>query len=167
MRQGPPYRSDTGGLDLTSSTITYQVILDDLASCDATAFQLVYSSSPSTTSLSRDIDITIRQNSGVVTSFSGRTGSNSLYADNQPNTTISFNGICHIKQLTTGGYDTSTCSATDRRIYYFSGKRSAYANTLSSSPPWSCTPTSCPIGSVTIKDANLEAIVFADQEVRP
>jgi len=99
VRQGPPYRAN-GDLDINSTSTVRQVVLDDLSGSCSTgstgAFALRLTGGSNALRISRDIDITLRQGGGVVTSFSARSGSNPLYSGND------------MANMTTG------CSATER-----------------------------------------------------
>ena len=165
LRQGPRYNPSTGELDATSVVGPLrQVILDDLTSCSGTpsALTMAISSNGSNASaISRDVDITIRQASGAVTSFSARTGSNVHYAGNDMTVSnICADGVCHWKPDLTG--QAPTTSSQNKNIFYFPNRQETYQ--LSSCSYERCTISS---GSSSQSLSNVDVLVFADQEVRP
>lgn len=168
MRQGPAYRATDGALNATG--IIRQVILDDLGSCSGTpsAFGIDVTSSGATGSISRDVDITIRQSGGVVTNFSARTGANPLFAGNDMTVSVPCSdGVCHWKP--SFGSASPVTSNENKNIFYFPNRRDSYQLSNPSNPSNPCTYASCTIssGAQSLQLSNVDVLVFADKEIRP
>jgi hypothetical protein len=192
VRLGPPYKPD-GTVDLTATPIV-QVLLDGVArtgrfavtECPATtAFDVTYGSltSPSidgVVPLTRDANVVINLASGVRYSFSVRAASNPAYdgKDLYPN--------CNVLSLT-------GCGSEDEASYHFRPKMDSASEFIKGKPSrenifyfqhdlaeyilrekpgsvsGSCTYANCYVerGGFAVDMTNVDALIFADQEIRP
>jgi len=166
MRQGPPYDPATGEILWDSSLFVFQVILDDLAgspgSCLPQSFRFELLGSGNSSTVSRDVDITITQSSGPPTHFSARSGSNPLYSGLDMSGTASpgipaCDPVTQARHIRVG----SSLPAVDnqcRNIYYV-------PNVYSASSIGSCSSASCTVNGITL--SNVDVLVFSDREIRP
>ena len=191
VRVGPPYKPD-GTLDLTASPIV-QVLLDGVARTgrfpgtlcpSTTAFDVTYGSltSPSidgVVPLTRDANVVINLASGVRYSFSVRAASNPAYdgKDLYPNCNASLSPIgCGSPDEASYHFRPKMISASEsidgypsrENIFYFQHPLSEY--TLREvSGSGSCTYANCYVerGGFAVELTNVDALIFADQEIRP
>jgi prepilin-type N-terminal cleavage/methylation domain-containing protein len=190
VRVGPPYKPD-GALDLTASPIV-QVLLDGVAMtgrswtrCPATtAFDVTYGSltSPSidgVVPLTRDANVVINLASGVRYSFSVRAASNPAYdgKDLYPNCNASLSPTgCGSEDEASYHFRPKMISASDsidgdpsrENIFYFQHPLSEYT-LRETSGSGSCTYANCYVerGGFAVEMTNVDALIFADQEIRP
>ena len=190
VRVGPPYKPD-GALDLTASPIV-QVLLDGVAMtgrswtrCPATtAFDVTYGSltSPSidgVVPLTRDANVAINLASGVRYSFSVRAASNPAYdgKDLYPNCNASLSPIgCGPPDEASYHFRPKMISASEsidgypsrENIFYFQHPLSEYT-LRKTSGSGSCTYANCYVerGGFAVELTNVDALIFADQEIRP
>ena len=190
VRVGPPYKPD-GALDLTASPIV-QVLLDGVAMtgrswtrCPATtAFDVTYGSltSPSidgVVPLTRDANIVINLASGVRYNFSVRAASNPAYdgKDLYPNCNASLSPIgCGSPDEASYHFRPKMISASEsidgypsrENIFYFQHPLSEYT-LRETSGSGSCTYANCYVerGGFAVELTNVDALIFADQEIRP
>ena len=191
VRVGPPYKPD-GALDLTASPIV-QVLLDGVARtgrfagtlCPATtAFDVTYGSltSPSidgVVPLTRDANIVINLASGVRYNFSVRAASNPAYdgKDLYPNCNASLSPIgCGPPDEASYHFRPKMISASEsidgypsrENIFYFQHPLSEYT-LRETSGSGSCTYANCYVerGGFAVELTNVDALIFADQEIRP
>jgi prepilin-type N-terminal cleavage/methylation domain-containing protein len=191
VRSGPPYKPD-GTLDLTASPIV-QVLLDGVAKtpfagtfCPSTTAFSVTSSldSPSIgggKSLTRDANVAINLASGVRYSFSVRAASNPAYDGKDlyskceagdtpigcgPEDAASY----HFRPNMNSASESIPGNPSKENIFYFQYNLKEY--TLRQKPgsgPEPCTYSSCYVerGGFAVKMTNVDALIFADQEIRP
>jgi prepilin-type N-terminal cleavage/methylation domain-containing protein len=190
VRVGPPYKPD-GALDLTASPIV-QVLLDGVArtgrnartECPSTtAFDVTYGSltSPSTDGvvpLTRDANVAINLASGVRYSFSVRAASNPAYdgKDLYPNCNALSPTGCGLEGEASYHFRPKMISASDsidgdpsrENIFYFQHPLSEYT-LRETSGSGSCTYANCYVerGGFAVEMTNVDALIFADQEIRP
>lgn len=189
VRLGPPYKPD-GTVDLTASPIV-QVLLDGVAMtgrswtrCPATtAFDVTYGSltSPSidgVVPLTRDANVVINLASGVRYSFSVRAASNPAYdgKDLYSNCNVLSLTGCgsgdeasyHFRPKMDSASESIEGEPSRENIFYFQHPRSDYT-LRETSGSGSCTYASCYVerGSFAVEMTNVDALIFADQEIRP
>ena len=191
VRVGPPYKPD-GALDLTASPIV-QVLLDGVARTgrfagtlcpSTTAFDVTYGSltSPSidgVVPLTRDANVVINLASGVRYSFSVRAASNPAYdgKDLYPNCNASLSPTgCGSENEASYHFRPKMISASDsidgdpsrENIFYFQHPLSEYT-LRETSGSGSCTYANCYVerGGFAVEMTNVDALIFADQEIRP
>ena len=191
VRVGPPYKPD-GALDLTASPIV-QVLLDGVARTgrfagtlcpSTTAFEVTYGSltSPSidgVVPLTRDANVAINLASGVRYSFSVRAASNPAYdgKDLYPNCNASLSPTgCGSENEASYHFRPKMISASDsidgdpsrENIFYFQHPLSEYT-LRETSGSGSCTYANCYVerGGFAVEMTNVDALIFADQEIRP
>ena len=190
VRSGPPYNPD-GTLDLTATPIV-QVLLDGVAKtpfagtlCPSTTAFSVTSSldSPSIGGgkpLTRDANVAITLASGVRYSFSVRAASNPAYdgKDLYANCTVLSPTGCGLAEEASYHFKPKMDSVAEliegkesrENIFYFEHPFGEY--TLRQKPgsgPEPCTYASCYVerGGFAVKMTNVDALIFADQEIRP
>jgi prepilin-type N-terminal cleavage/methylation domain-containing protein len=190
VRRGPPYKPD-GTLDLTATPIV-QVLLDGVAitgsattQCPSTkAFEVTYGSltpgaSGGIVRLTRDANVAINLASGVRYSFSVRAASNpaydgkDLYAKCVAGATLIGCGSpdeasYHFRPRMNAASESMPGSPSRENIFYFQHPLSEYTlrETYGSG---SCTYASCYVerGGFAVEMTNVDALIFADQEIRP
>jgi prepilin-type N-terminal cleavage/methylation domain-containing protein len=195
VRSGPPYNPD-GTLDLTATSIV-QVLLDGVARTgrfagtlcpSTTAFEVTYGSLTSPSSggsagvlpLTRDANVAINLDSGVRYSFSVRAASNPAYdgKDLYANCTVLSPTGCGLAEEASYHFKPKMDSITEliegkesrENIFYFEHPFGEY--TLRQKPgsgPEPCTYSNCYVerGGFAVKMTNVDALIFADQEIRP
>jgi prepilin-type N-terminal cleavage/methylation domain-containing protein len=189
VRSGPPYKPD-GTLDLTATSIV-QVLLDGVAitgsaspQCPFTkAFEVTYGSLTSLPTggvlrLTRDANVAINLASGVRYSFSVRAASNPAYdgKDLYPNCTVSSLTGCgladeasyHFRPRMNVASESIPGSPSRENIFYFKHDLKEY--TLREKPgSGSCTYAKCYVerGGFAVEMTNVDALIFADREIRP
>ncbi len=190
VRVGPPYKPD-GALDLTASPIV-QVLLDGVARTgrfagtlcpSTTAFEVTYGSltSPSIDGvlpLTRDANVAINLASGVRYSFSVRAASNPAYdgKDLYPNCNVLSPTGCgsedeasyHFRPKMTSTSDSIDGDPSRENLFYFQYPLSEYT-LRETSGSGSCTYANCYVerGGFAVEMTNVDALIFADQEIRP
>jgi len=189
VRSGPPYKPD-GALDLTATPIV-QVLLDGVAitgsastKCPSTtAFEVTSESlTPSRTGgvlhLTRDANVAISLASGVRYSFSVRAASNPAYdgKDLYANCTVLSLTGCgsadeasyHFRPRMNSASESIPGSPSRENIFYFRHPFSEYT-LRETSGSGSCTYANCYVerGGFAVEMTNVDALVFADQEIRP
>ena len=191
VRSGPPYKPD-GTLDLTAASIV-QVLLDGVAKApfagtlcpSSTAFAVTSSlDSPSAGGvlpLTRDANVAINLASGVRYSFSVRAPSNPAYDGKDlyeksvaKDTLIGFGprdeASYHFRPKMNSASEFIPGSDSRENIFYFQHPLSEY--TLREKPgsgSGSCAYASCYVerAGFAVKMTNVDALIFADQEIRP
>lgn len=190
VRSGPPYKPD-GTLDLTATSIV-QVLLDGVAitgsaspQCPFTkAFEVTYGSlTPSSTvgvlPLTRDANVAINLVSGVRYSFSVRAASNpaydgkDLYAKCVAGSTLIGCGSAneasyHFRPRMNAASESIPGSPSRENLFYFQHDLREY--TLREKPgSGSCTYAKCYVerGGFAVEMTNVDALIFADREIRP
>lgn len=156
-RRGTTYDPVTGLIDTTVKQVS-QVILDNLDGCAAFVVTTVGGQQGAAGgSILRDVDIEIRQLSGVTTNFSARVASNPLYT--YPAASDSVGPVCSWRSL-----PTSTPENCATNIYYFPKNLERYEIT-------DCSHSSCTVKekstSVTSTLNKVNVLVFPDREIRP
>jgi prepilin-type N-terminal cleavage/methylation domain-containing protein len=191
VRRGPPYRPD-GTVDLTATPIV-QVLLDGVARtgrfagtlCPATtAFQVTYGSlTPSSTGgvlpLTRDANVAINLASGDRYSFSVRAASNpaydgkDLYAKCVAGATLIGCGSpgeasYHFRPRMNAASESMPGSPSRENLFYFQYPFSEYT-LRETAGSGSCTYANCYVerGGFAVNMTNVDALIFADQEIRP
>jgi len=190
VRVGPPYNPD-GTLDLTATPIV-QMLLDGVArtgrfattQCPSTtAFDVTYGdlssgSSGGTVPLTRKANVAINLASGVRYSFGVRAPSNPAYDGKDlyaKCTALSPTG-CGLAEEASYHFKPKMDSVTEliegrgsrENIFYFEHPFGEY--TLREKPDTgSCTYASCYVerGGFAVKMTNVDALIFADKEIRP
>jgi hypothetical protein len=192
VRLGPPYKPD-GTLDLAATPIV-QVLLDGVAMTGSagtlcpstTAFDVTYGSltSPSTDGvvpLTRDANVAINLASGVRYSFSVRAPSNpaydgkDLYAKSLTSATSFGFGekdeaSYHFRPKMDSASESIPGSDSRENIFYFQHDLEEYVlREKPGSGSGSCTYASCYVerAGFAVKMTNVDALIFADQEIRP
>ena len=189
VRSGPPYRPD-GTVDLAAPPIV-QVLLDGVAKAPfagtlchyTTAFAVTSSLGSSSIDgvlpLTRDANVAINLASGVHYSFSVRAPSNPAYDGKDlyekivvKDTLIGFGprdeASYHFRPKMNSASESMPGSDSRENIFYFQHPRSDY--TLhETSGSGSCTYASCYVerGGFAVEMTNVDALIFADQEIRP
>ena len=186
LRVGPPYRPD-GTLDLTATPIV-QVLLDGVArigfaatECPATkAFEVTSESlrTGGVLHLTRDANLAISLASGVRYSFSVRAASNPAYdgKDLYANCTVLSPTGCGFAEEASYHFKPKMNSATEliegresrENIFYFEHPFEEYT-LREKSGSGSCTYANCYVerGGFAVEMTNVDALIFADQEIRP
>lgn len=190
VRVGPPYKPD-GALDLTALPIV-QVLLDGVARTgrfagtlcpSTTAFEVTYGSltSPSIDGvlpLTRDANVAINLASGVRYSFSVRAASNPAYdgKDLYPNCNVLSPTGCgsedeasyHFRPKMASTSDSIDGDPSRENLFYFQYPLSEYT-LRETSGSGSCTYANCYVerGGFAVEMTNVDALIFADQEIRP
>ncbi|MCX5960379.1 MAG: prepilin-type N-terminal cleavage/methylation domain-containing protein [Cyanobacteria bacterium] len=190
VRRGPPYKPD-GTLDLTAMPIV-QVLLDGVARTgrfagtlcpSTTAFEVTYGSltSPSidgVVPLTRDANVAINLASGVRYSFSVRAASNPAYngKDLYPNCTGLSYKSCgpaneasyHFRPRMNAASESMPGSPSRENLFYFQYPFSEYT-LRETAGSGSCTYANCYVerGGFAVEMTNVDALIFADQEIRP
>jgi prepilin-type N-terminal cleavage/methylation domain-containing protein len=193
LRVGPPYNPD-GTLDLAATPIV-QVLLDGVARTgrfagtlcpSTTAFEVTYGELSSGSSggrvpLTRDANVAINLASGVRYSFSVRAPSNPAYDGKDlyeksvaKDTLIGFGprdeASYHFRPKMNSASEFIPGSDSRENIFYFQHPLSEY--TLREKPgsgSGSCAYASCYVerAGFAVKMTNVDALIFADQEIRP
>jgi prepilin-type N-terminal cleavage/methylation domain-containing protein len=192
LRVGPPYRPD-GTLDLTATPIV-QVLLDGVARTGSfpgtlcpstTAFDVTYGEltpgSPGNRGLTRKANVVINLASGVRYSFGVRAPSNpaydgrDLYAKSLTSATSFGFGSkdeasYHFRPKMNTATEFIPGSNSRENIFYFQYDLLEY--TLREKPGSSsrpCTYANCYVerGGFAVEMTNVDALIFADQEIRP
>ena len=187
VRRGPPYKPD-GTLDLTATPIV-QVLLDGIARtpyagtvCPSTdAFELKLGELTNgfgTTPWSRDANVAITMDSGAQYSFNVRASSSpaydgqDLYYDCTAKSAIGCGkddeNSYHFMPKMDSTVESVEGKDSKENIFYFEYPFSEY--TLSeTSGSGSCTYANCYVerGGFAVKLENVDALIFADREIRP
>jgi hypothetical protein len=191
VRVGPPYKPD-GTVDLTASPIV-QVLLDGVARTgrfagtlcpSTTALEVTYGELSSGSSggrapLARDANVAINLASGVRYSFSVRAPSNpaydgkDLYAKSLTSATSFGFGekdeaSYHFRPKMDSASESIPGSDSRENIFYFQHPLSEYT-LRETSGSGSCTYANCYVerGGFAVEMTNVDALIFADQEIRP
>ena len=187
VRRGPPYKPD-GTLDLTA-TPTVQVLLDGVArprfattKCPSTeAFKVTPGELTigwGTQPWSRDANIAITMDSGAQYSFNVRASSSpaydgqDLYYDCTTNSAIGCGekneNSYHFAPRMNSPIELLPGDASKENIFYFEYPFSEYTLSETSSSG-SCTYANCYVerGGFAVKMTNVDALIFADREIRP
>jgi prepilin-type N-terminal cleavage/methylation domain-containing protein len=189
VRVGPPYKPD-GTLDLTATPIV-QVLLDGVArtgrfpvtQCPSTtAFDVTYgelTTGSSVVSLTRKANVAINLASGVRYSFGVRAPSNpaydgkDLYAKSLTSATSFGFGekdeaSYHFRPKMISASDSIDGDPSRENIFYFQHPLSEYT-LRETSGSGSCTYANCYVerGGFAVEMTNVDALIFADQEIRP
>ena len=189
VRRGPPYKSD-GTLDL-SATPTVQVLLDGVARtpfartvCPSTeAFkvttgELTDGDGSGITPWSRDANVAITMASGAQYNFNVRASSSPAYdgQDLYYDCTVNSLSGCgyanensyHFKPKMDSPIELLPGDASKENIFYFEYPFAEYALSETSSSG-SCTYANCYVerGGFAVKMTNVDALIFADREIRP
>jgi prepilin-type N-terminal cleavage/methylation domain-containing protein len=193
VRVGPPYKPD-GTLDLTATPIV-QVLLDGVARtgfaatlCPSTkAFEVTYGeltsagSSKKIVPLTRDANVAINLASSVRYSFSVRAPSNpaydgkDLYEKCEVGATLIGCGeedeaSYHFRPKMDSASEFIPGSDSRENIFYFQHDLEEYVlREKPGSGSGSCTYASCYVerAGFAVKMTNVDALIFADQEIRP
>ena len=188
LRVGPPYRPD-GTLDLTATPIV-QVLLDGVArigfaatECPATkAFEVTYGEltpgSPGIVPLTRKANVAINLASGVRYSFGVRAPSNPAYdgkdlydkciALSPTGCGSADEASYHFRPRMNSASESIPGSPSRENIFYFRHPFSEYT-LRETSGSGSCTYANCYVerGGFAVEMTNVDALVFADREIRP
>ena len=191
VRVGPPYKPD-GALDLTASPIV-QVLLDGVARTgrfpgtlcpSTTAFEVTYGelssgSSAGRAPLARDANVAINLASGVRYSFGVRAPSNpaydgkDLYSKSLTSpTSFGFGSedeaSYHFRPKMDSASESIDGYLSRENIFYFQHPLSEYT-LRKTSGSGSCTYANCYVerGGFAVELTNVDALIFADQEIRP
>jgi hypothetical protein len=189
VRSGPPYRPD-GTVDLAAPPIV-QVLLDGVAKAPFAGTLCPYTTAFAVTSsldsppikgvlpLTRDANVVINLASGVRYSFSVRAASNPAYdgKDLYPNCNASLSptgcgsedeASYHFRPKMISASDSINGDPSRENIFYFQHPLSEYT-LRETSGSGSCTYASCYVerGSFAVEMTNVDALIFADQEIRP
>jgi prepilin-type N-terminal cleavage/methylation domain-containing protein len=186
VRSGPPYKPD-GTLDPTAAPIV-QVLLDGVAktpyACPSTtAFAVTSSldlpSAGGVLPLTRDANVAINLASGVRYSFSVRAPSNPAYDGKDlyekivvKDTLIGLGprdeASYHFRPKMNSASEFMPGNPSRENIFYFQHPLKEYT-LRETSGSGSCTYASCYVerGSFAVEMTNVDALIFADQEIRP
>ena len=187
VRRGPPYKPD-GTLDLTA-TPTVQVLLDGVARtrfattvCPSTeAFKVtpgMLTDGLGITPWSRDANVAITMASGAQYNFNVRASSSPAYdgQDSYYDCTVNSLSGCgvanedsyHFKPRMNSPIELLPGDASKENIFYFEYPFSEYTLSETSSSG-SCTYANCYVerGGFAVKMTNVDALIFADREIRP
>jgi len=189
VRVGPPYKPD-GTLDLSATPIV-QVLLDGVAKTPHAGTLCPYTTALAVTSsldspaiggvlpLTRDANVSINLASGVRYSFSVRAPSNpaydgkDLYEKSVAGVTLIGFGPAdeasyHFRPKMDSASESMPGSDSKENIFYFQHPLSEYT-LRETSGSGSCTYASCYVerGGFAVEMTNVDALIFADQEIRP
>ena len=188
VRVGPPYKPD-GTVDLTATPIV-QVLLDGVAKTPFAGTHCPYTTAFAVTSslgssidgvlpLTRDANVVINLASGVRYSFSVRAPSNpaydgkDLYAKSVAGVTLIGFGPAdetsyHFRPKMDSASESMPGSDSKENIFYFQHPLSEYT-LRETSGSGSCTYANCYVerGGFAVEMTNVDALIFADQEIRP
>jgi prepilin-type N-terminal cleavage/methylation domain-containing protein len=190
VRSGPPYNPD-GTLDLTAAPIV-QVLLDGVAKTgrfagtlcpSTTAFDVIFGgliprSSGGIEPLTRDANVAINLDSGVRYSFSVRAASNPAYdgkdyhakciALSPTGCGSALEASHHFRPRMNSASESIPGSPSRENIFYFRHHFSEYT-LRETSGSGTCTYANCYVerGGFAVEMTNVDALVFADREIRP
>ena len=187
VRRGPPYKPD-GTLDLTATPIV-QVLLDGIARtphagtvCPSTdAFELKLGELTNgfgTTPWSRDANVAITMDSGAQYSFNVRASSSpaydgqDLYYDCTAKSAIGCGkddeNSYHFMPKMDSTVELVEGKDSKENIFYFEYPFSEYTLSEASGSGF-CTYANCYVerGGFAVKLENVDALIFADREIRP
>jgi prepilin-type N-terminal cleavage/methylation domain-containing protein len=191
VRRGPPYKPD-GTLDLTA-TPTVQVLLDGVARspfartvCPSTdAFKVTPGEltegdyREGITPWSRDANVAITMDSGAQYTFSVRASPSpaydgqDLYYDCKAKSLIGCGkgdeNSYHFRPKMDSLAEFLPGNASKENIFYFEYPSSDYTLSEESGSGKSCTYANCYVerGGFAVKMTNVDALIFADREIRP
>lgn len=161
VRQGAVYSPNTGLLNTASNDVP-QVVLDNMSSCSAGSTSLIVTPGQVAAggSVLRDVDIEIRQVTGLNTTFSARVGSNPLFSSLTASPSNQVGPVCSWNSPQPEESMPKDCISN---VYYFPKGYSSYQFQDD------CTYSNCVVTDASgPKTYNkVDVLVFTDREIRP